>query len=91
MCCVWAALLFIGPRFGGALWWVLAPERWSLVWHGWLLPLVGLLLLPWTTISYTWVAVGGVHGFEWAVLVISLLLDLSSNGGSAYGRRRGSH
>ncbi|MGE5234817.1 MAG: hypothetical protein ACM3O7_00540 [Acidobacteriota bacterium] len=56
----------------------------------WIWPLIGLVLLPWTTIAYVFVSPGGITTLEWAIIVIALLLDLSAHGGSsrAYRRRR---
>jgi hypothetical protein len=58
----------------------------------WIWPLIGLLLLPWTTIAYVFVAPGGITMLEWVVLGIALLMDLSAHGGGGryYQQRRSS-
>lgn len=57
--------------------------------EGLLVPLLGFLLLPWTTLAYAgmW-ALGpatGVSGLEWLVLILALLGDV---GAYASGARR---
>lgn len=46
----------------------------------WLVPLIGWLLLPYTTLAYVLVSwwTGGVEGFTWAFVVLGLVLDLGS-------------
>jgi hypothetical protein len=88
MCCLLASLLLIGPRFVGAIWWLVQPARWSVAFSGsWLWPLLGLIFLPWTTIMYVLVAPGGIVGFEWVWIGLAVLADVASYSGSAYGNR----
>jgi hypothetical protein len=45
----------------------------------WIVPALGCLIAPWTTLLYAWMwAVGSdaVHGWEWFPVAIGLLLDL---------------
>lgn len=47
----------------------------------WLVPLIGFFLLPWTTLAYAamWVYGGNeVSGFEWFIVIVAFLADLSS-------------
>ncbi len=48
---------------------------------GWILPLLGLLLLPITTLTYVLVyyIAGGVTGWGWLWIVLAFLLDLGAN------------
>src|SRR5574340_1028891 len=101
-CCLGALLLAGAPRLALALWWFLDPARvvgtfggWAttvgnFTAPGWVWPLAGLLLLPWTTVAYVFVAPGGVPGLEWLIPALGLLLDLGPHGGGgqAYRRRR---
>ena len=103
-CCLGVLLLGGAPRIALVLWWFMDPARIYLAFRGWsaavggitapqwIWPLVGLLLLPWTTVAYIFVAPGGITMLEWVVIVIALLLDLSAHGGSgrAYQQRRSS-
>jgi hypothetical protein len=48
---------------------------------GWVLPLIGFFLLPWTTLAYAWMwdaGGNGVNGFEWFVVILAFLADLGS-------------
>ena len=48
---------------------------------GWLVPVLGFFLLPWTTLAYTvmWTAgANGVTGFEWFIVAVAFLFDLGS-------------
>jgi hypothetical protein len=56
--------------------------------EGWLLPLAGFFLLPWTTLAYAlmWdVGTPKVDGLEWFLVIIAFLADLASYaGGRSY-------
>lgn len=56
---------------------------------GWLLPLLGILLLPLTTLVYVLVyALGnGVTGWAWLWVVLALFLDLASHGSGVRANR----
>lgn len=89
-CCLGVLLLAGAPRIALLVWWFADPARVSGTFPGWIWPVLGFLLLPWTTFAYVFVAPGGVAGFDWIILVIALLLDLGAHGGGgrAYSRRR---
>ena len=88
MCLVIFSLIF-GPRLVIVVWWLLDMARWSATFDSFLLPLLGFLLLPWTTIMYVLVFPEGVTGIDWVWIAIAVLFDLGSLGGGA-SRRRGS-
>ena len=50
--CFLISLVFLGPRFVLALWWLLNPTAWNLVFDTWLLPVLGIAFLPWTTLMF---------------------------------------
>jgi hypothetical protein len=87
MCCLVVALMLIGPRAGILVWWLIDPARWKLVYTSFVWPLLGFLFLPWTTLGYTLVAPGGVEYFDWVIMALALLADVSSYTGGAYNRR----
>jgi len=88
MCCFFTALIFLGPRFAGALWWIIQPLRWSEAFGSFIWPLLGLIFLPWTTIMYVLVAPGGVNGlFEWGFLILALIIDIGAYTGGGLGNR----
>jgi len=54
--------------------------------HGfWILPLIGILLLPITTLTYVLVyyIYGSVTGWGWLWVVLAFLLDLAANSAPA--------
>lgn len=57
--------------------------------HGLLLPVLGFLFLPLTTLAYAWLVNSGlpITGFNLLILLITVVIDLSSLGGGVYQRR----
>jgi hypothetical protein len=87
MCCLFTTLLLIGPRAVIVLWWLVQPLRWSAAFDTFIVPFLGLLFLPWTTLMYVLVSPSGVEGFDFLWLLIALLGDLGQWFGGAYGNR----
>ena len=59
---------------------------------GWVVPLIGFLVLPWTTLAFAWMWDSGhaVRGIEWFLVGFAFLLDVGfSSNGRRYARRRG--
>ena len=56
---------------------------------GWLLPLLGIIFLPITTLVYVLVYYisNGVTGWGWLWVVLAFLLDLGTHGSGAYANR----
>jgi len=87
--CLFIILLLIGPRAVILVWALVAPLQWSAVFGTVLLPVLGFLFLPWTTLTYFLVAGGGVVGLDFLFLALALLADFSSYAsGGVYRRRR---
>jgi hypothetical protein len=57
--------------------------------HGLLLPLLGFLFLPLTTLVYAWMVNTGqlVGGVNLLILIIAVVIDLGGLGGGEYHRR----
>jgi hypothetical protein len=87
MCCIFTALVLLGPRAGIIVWWLLEPGRWSLAFDSFVVPLLGFLFFPLTTLMYVAVFPGGINGFDIVWLGLALALDLFSAFGGAYGNR----
>ncbi|HEY7199666.1 MAG TPA: hypothetical protein VIC57_05620 [Candidatus Dormibacteraeota bacterium] len=81
------SLFFLGPRAAILVWWLLQPLRWQAAFDTYIWPVLGFLLLPWTTLAYVVVAPGGVFGAEWLLIVLAFLVDLASYAGGGYGNR----
>jgi hypothetical protein len=56
---------------------------------GWLLPLLGFFLLPWTTLAYAllWASSDGVLGIEWFFVALAFLVDVGAFAGGDRRRR----
>jgi hypothetical protein len=89
MGCLLALLAAISPRLALVLVWILTNlvDR---AFEGFLLPLLGLIFLPFTTLLYVlaYRPVVGVSGWGWFFVFLGLLFDLGSYGGGVFGRRR---
>jgi hypothetical protein len=46
----------------------------------WFVPFLGFFLLPWTTLGYAvmYSSQNRVHGFEWFIVGLAFIIDLSS-------------
>jgi hypothetical protein len=89
MCLVIFALIF-SPRLVMVIWWLLDMARWSATFDNALVPILGFIVAPWTTLMFVLVAVGGVNGIDWLWLGVAVVVDLASlGGGAARGRARG--
>jgi hypothetical protein len=85
--CLFFIILLAGPRIGIFLWWLLEPARWDASFPSFVVPVLGFLLLPWTTLAWVSVYPGGVSWWDWALVGLAFLLDLATSGGSYRGRR----
>lgn len=85
MPCLILVLALISPRLALFVAW-LATDWLSGAFDSWIVPLLGFLLLPWTTLAYAgmWSSGRAVEGFEWFIVVLAFLADLAP----AAGRRR---
>jgi len=91
MCCVISSIFFIGPRAGLLIWWLVNPGRFHMVYSNLLLPIIGTIFLPITTLTYTFVfksSYGGLASLDWLLMGIALLVDMSLYGGGVFSRRR---
>src|SRR4051794_26900725 len=85
---VWAVLL--GVAFWPRLWiigfWIFGRELGN-AFSSWIVPALGFIVLPWTTLLYAWMwSVGsdGVNGWEGRLVAAALIIDV---GFWAAGRR----
>ncbi len=76
--CLLAFSAAVAPRVILVLAWIFS-DRWPLVWQGdVIVPLLGILFLPYTTIMYllTWTLVGGIEGWDWMWILLGVFLDI---------------
>ena len=86
MPCLIALFALISPRLALFVVWLFSNVL-SRAFDSWIVPLLGFFLLPWTTLAYAvmWdTGTRDVNGFEWFIVVLAFLADLSSHAG---GRR----
>jgi hypothetical protein len=75
-----ALLALISPRLALFCIWLFS-DLLSRAFEGWLVPLLGFFLLPWTTLAYAamWSAgANEVTGIEWFLVVLGFVFDLGS-------------
>lgn len=87
MCCVFTTLVLFGPRLATLIWWLINPVRFTAAFGTWIWPLLGFILLPWTTLMYLIIFPAGIVGFDWIWLGLGVLADVASHGGGAWGNR----
>jgi hypothetical protein len=78
MPCLVALFALISPRL--ALFVILVFSDWvGDAFDGWILPVLGFFLLPWTTLAYIcmWqLGSRGVEGFEWLIVIFAFVVDI---------------
>ena len=88
--CLLAMGFSIAPRLFLIIAWIFS-DRWPLVWQGkWILPLLGIIFLPYTLIMYMLsydILAGGVVGWGWLWVGLGVLLDIMK-WGSIYEQRQ---
>jgi hypothetical protein len=84
MCCVLVALAFVGPRFALFLLWFFSDYL-SRAFDTFLVPFLGFLILPWTTLAYAFAVntMGGVHDLGLVLVILGILADVGVFGGGA--------
>jgi hypothetical protein len=89
MPCLLVILVLIFPRIALVLLFLFSHylER---AYHGLLLPFVGFLFLPLTTLAYAWMMNTGrpTVGINLVILIVAVIIDLGGLSGGEYHRRR---
>ena len=79
--CFFLVTVFLGPRAAIVFWWLIAPGRWDSAFDTFILPVLGFIFLPWTTLTFVAVAPNGVvSGDDWVWLGLGFFLDLLTSG-----------
>lgn len=92
MFCLFAILVALSPRVAVACLWIFTPYVTRAFYPNTiLLPLLGILFLPVTTLMYVlvwiWTSPYGVTGFAWFWVALGLLIDIGSYAGGGYSNR----
>jgi len=89
MACLFLLVVVLFPRIALVLLFFFSHylER---AYHGLLIPLLGFLFLPLTTLAYAWMVNTGqpTAGVNLLILLIAVIIDLGGLGGGEYHRRR---
>ena len=87
MGCLFALLSGFFPRLGLLIVWIFTEEV-DQAFDGFILPLLGLIFLPLTTLVYAllWAPLGGVDGIEWFWVALAFLFDIGALGAGARAR-----
>lgn len=88
MSCLLLILLLIFPRVALVLIF-LTSHYLERAYHGLILPLLGFIFVPLTTLAYAWMVNTHqpIQGINLLVLVVAIVIDLGGLGGGEYHRR----
>ena len=89
MPCFLVFLILLFPRVVLVGMWLLSNIL-DRAYHGLLIPLLGFIFLPVTTIVYAWMVTHGmpIEGINLFFLIVAVLIDAGSHGGGNYYRMR---
>ena len=89
MGCLFALFAGLFPRLGLFIVWVARPTLVDAAFNGFLLPLLGIIFLPFATLMYVilYTPVVGLTGWEWFWVVVAAVLDVAQ-WGVGFGQRR---
>ena len=88
MGCLLTGIITLGPRLVLLFVWIFS-DRIGTVFEGFLIPLLGFLFLPFTTLAYllVWNVQSGVSGAAWLLVAGGLLFDIGTYALSRYATR----
>jgi len=86
--CLLTGILSLAPRLVLVFLWFFS-DRVSVVFEGIIVPLLGFLFLPFTTLAYmlVWNPESGVSGSAWNIVIGGLLFDIGTYALSRYANR----
>ena len=88
MACLFALFAGAFPRLALLYVWLFTPLVYR-AYDTFIIPLLGIIFLPFTTLMYTLAYIPGVGltGWGWFWLILGVLLDMGSYGGSVVSNR----
>jgi hypothetical protein len=89
MGCLLALLAALSPRLVIFLFWLARPAQFDAAFGGPIIPLLGIIFLPFTTLMYVLVYTPGVGlvGADWLWVGIALVIDISHTAAVATDKR----
>ena len=69
--------------------WIARPAQMNAAFDTFILPCLGFLFLPFTTLMYVWLVqgVGTIQGLDWLWLILAAVIDLASIAGAGAANR----
>jgi hypothetical protein len=69
--------------------WFARPVMMNAAFGTFIIPCLGFLFLPFTTLMYVWLiqGVGGIQGLDWVWLILAVILDIASIGAAGVSNR----
>jgi hypothetical protein len=89
MCgCIFALLAVLSPRLALLILWLFTPLV-TRAFASFIVPILGIIFLPFTTLFYVlaWRPGFGVIGWGWLWVILGFIIDLAAYGGSGYTNR----
>ena len=88
MCCFFITLFALGPRFAFLIYWMIYPKIVANTFDTFIIPLLGFIFLPWTTLMVVIVAgANGIVGWDWLWVALSVAADVASYTSAAMKRK----
>ncbi|MFN8471505.1 MAG: hypothetical protein U0822_04740 [Anaerolineae bacterium] len=71
------------------MFWIARPVQWEAAFSGFVLPCLGFLFIPFTTLMYVWLVqgVGSIQGLDWLWLALAFFIDLAGFASAGYANR----
>ena len=84
MGCLFLILIGVSPRLGFVALWLFTDWVDRAFSGGWLLPLLGVIFLPWTVALFTlgYILGDGAAPWGWLGMIVGLFLDVALHAGS---------
>ena len=86
MGCLFVMFAALAPRLGVFLIWLARPQLWDAAFDTFIIPLAGIVFLPFTTLMYLLLFTPGVGLSGWDLLWLGLavVIDVTHLGASSY-------
>jgi hypothetical protein len=87
--CLFGMFAAFAPRLAFLFYWLARPAMVNAAFNTFILPCLGFIFLPFTTLMYVFLVqgVGTIQGLDWLWLLLAVVLDLGSLGASAAANR----
>lgn len=87
--CLFLFLFILGPRIGILVFWLFSPEYFRLTFGSFVLPLLGMIFLPWTTFMLIVSVISEIGLIGWFFVFLGFVADVVSYVGIHLSNRGG--